>query len=650
MKSIILIPITTIFILTLSAYSTFAAMILVPLEQPSIQDGIDAAVDGDTVLVAPGTYIENIDFAGKLITLQSEAGADVTTIDGDDNGSVVTFSSGETEAAAIDGFTITNGTGTIDGPWSYGGGIYCDSSSPMIMNCTISFNGATCGCGIYCNNASPEIAKCTISSNGAYSSGGGIYCDSSSPRIINCTILENFAKLGPGYGGGGGGIFCRDATATIINCTLSGNSSAYGGGIYCSHSSFTVVTNCILWGNLASTGPEIYVGTPSDPAILSVRDSDVEGGEADTYVATGCLLNWLAGNIESDPLFVGGDDYHLTEGSPCIDAGMDAGVYTDMDGDVRPSGAWFDIGADEFIFGCVITFIRHRLNDNQYLNIYESPNVVGGEINPLLASDTWIGNIGMNNEITHMTGGDIDGDGTDELIFIRHKINDNQYLNIYEGPTVVGGDINPLIASDTWIGNVGTNSEITHMAAGDTDDDGTDELIFIRHMTNDDQYLNIYDAPTVIGSDINPLIASDTWIGKIGTNNEITHMAAGDIDGDGAKELIFIRHRTNGNQYLNIYDAPTAVAGDINPLIASDLWIGNIGSSNEITHMAAGDTDGDGTDELVFIRHRINDNQYLNIYNNPTVVGGDINPLIASDLWIGNIGTSNEITHMTMSR
>ena len=66
--------------------------------------------------------------------------------------------------------------------------------------------------------------------------------------------------------------------------------------------------------------------------------------------------------------------------------------------------------------------------------------------------------------------------------------------------------------------------------------------------------------------------------------------------------------------------------------------------------MAAGDTDGDGTDELVFIRHRTNDNQYLNIYNAPTTLGGDINPLIASDLWIGNIGTNNEITHMDVGR
>ena len=231
-----------------------------------------------------------------------------------------------------------------------------------------------------------------------------------------------------------------------------------------------------------------------------------------------------------------------------------------------------------------LAFIRHRLNDNQYLNIYEVPTVVGGEITPLIASDTWIGNVGMSNEITHMTRGDMDGDGTDELIFIRLKVNNDQYLNIYDAPIVVDGEVTPLIASDIWIGKVGTDNEITHMAAGDSDGDGTDELIFIRHRLNDNQYLHIYDIPTAVGGDINPLLASDLWIGNIGTNNEITRMAAGDSDGDGTDELAFIRHRTNGNQYLNVYDIPAAVGGDINPLLASDTWIGNVGTSNEITH------------------------------------------------------------------
>ena len=86
-----------------------AATIRVPGDQPTIQAGIDAASDGDTVLVAPGTYFENIDFKGKGITVRSSSGPEVTVIDGNQTGQVVRFDSGETIDSIIEGFTITNG-------------------------------------------------------------------------------------------------------------------------------------------------------------------------------------------------------------------------------------------------------------------------------------------------------------------------------------------------------------------------------------------------------------------------------------------------------------------------------------------------------------------------------------------------------------
>ena len=706
-----------LLIFVFSVFPAMGATIRVPADQPTIQDGIDAAVGGDLVLVSAGTYPENIDFTGKAITVQGESGIDVTAIDASQSGSAVTFDSGETATSVIDGFTIRNGSGTTYGFSPVGGGIYCIASTPTIQNCTITGSLLSWGSGggVYCDLSSPTITDCTISNNDAGLEGGGLGFDNSSPTIQDCTITGNIAI----YGGGiqsnassptlencaitgntavsyGGGLTYGSTSSPITNCTITGNSASYGAGIHYTSSTSAEVVNCtingnraetqgggifcewnssveikssILWGDTAPDGSEIGLGWTDNPSTLSVSYCDVQGGEAAAYVEASCTLNWLAGNIDSDPLLIDsgawddngtpedtsddlwvGGDYHLTDISPCIDAGTDAGVYTDMDLDVRPQGDGTDMGADEFLSDLKIVFIRHRINDNQYLNVYRVPTVVGGETVPLLASDLWIGNIGTNNEITHMATGDMDGDGTDEFIVIRHKLNDNQYLNIYSVPTEVGGDINPLLASDTWIGNVGSDNEITHMVAGDTDGDGTDELIFIRHMINTDQYLHIYDIPTVVLGEITPLVASDQWIGKIGMNNEITHMAVGDTDGDSADELIFIRHRTNDNQYLNIYNAPATVGGDINPLLASDIWIGNIGTSNEITHMASGDMDSDGLDELVFIRDRQNNNQYLNVYNAPTTVGGDINPLVASDLWIGSFGTSNEITHMDVIR
>ncbi len=83
-------------------------------------------------------------------------------------------------------------------------------------------------------------------------------------------------------------------------------------------------------------------------SVLTVSYSDIRGGETGVYIEPDCTLNWLEGNIDVNPLFVRPSNYHLRPTSPCIDAGTDAGVYTDLDGQDRPWGAGFDMGADEF--------------------------------------------------------------------------------------------------------------------------------------------------------------------------------------------------------------------------------------------------------------------------------------------------------------
>ena len=409
--------------------------IFVPAVQPTIQAAIESAVDGDWVLVAPGTYVENIDFLQKAIMLKSMEGPDATIIDGSQSGSVVTFSDLWTKEAVLDGFTIRNGSGT-----DYkGGGIYCTSSSPTITNCTISGNtaygyegigGNSCyGGGIYCGGlgSSPTIANCTISGNrvrGFFGAGGGIYCHiSSTPMIFNCTIsANNVSSSFDGFGGGigcaaaiavimncmisnnyaydaGGGIGCQNqALARIANCKISRNSANWsGGGINCDYASSLVITNCIIAKNHAEyggglrslresspiikhstiteniarkSGGGIYCSAYSSPtisnsifwlnsapegqeislssqAILTIKHSDVHGGELDTYIETGSILLWMEGNIDADPLFIGGDEYNLSNGSPCIDGGTDAGIFYDIGGDARPHGAGFDMGADE---------------------------------------------------------------------------------------------------------------------------------------------------------------------------------------------------------------------------------------------------------------------------------------------------------------
>jgi len=235
----------------------------------AIQEGIDAAVDADTVLVLDGTYTgagnRDLDFAGRLITVRSENGPEDCVIDCSWEGVVRGFylHSGETADAVVDGFTITNG----DAGQHSGGGICCRYSSPTIRNCAIVGNRARGGDpdqepgggGIYCVGSSLIITDCIISENTlAYGSpgaggGAGICCVHSDPIIVGCTITGNTASAD----WGGGGVYCRWSRPLIANCTISGNAVPFaqfggGGGISCTHSD-PIIADCTIIGNTVST-------------------------------------------------------------------------------------------------------------------------------------------------------------------------------------------------------------------------------------------------------------------------------------------------------------------------------------------------------------------------------------------------------------
>src|SRR5205823_14473088 len=140
-------------------------------DQPTIQAAINAAVNGDTVLVSPGTYKENIDFAGKAITVKSARGASATIIDGQQLGPVATFQNHETRKAVLSGFTIQNGNGY---PSFTGAGLNISNASPAITN-NVIVNNMSCIYGaIEINgNAGPLIQANLISNN-----PGSLYCPS----------------------------------------------------------------------------------------------------------------------------------------------------------------------------------------------------------------------------------------------------------------------------------------------------------------------------------------------------------------------------------------------------------------------------------------------------------------------------------------
>ncbi|NQT34513.1 right-handed parallel beta-helix repeat-containing protein [bacterium] len=254
---LLMVLITVCF--TVNIVPSFAEVINVPDDFETIQEAIDESEAGDTVLVQPGTYHVNIDFTGKDILLGSlfiitgdEAYIDSTMIDGDGDGSVVLFENGESEDAALIGFTVLNGSGDLwiapDRQYYYvGGGIFCMEASPTITHCIIRDNNIeeerSRGGGIYCHASSAVISNCTIRGNSAIS-GGGIMCDSD-VTIIDCIIIENSAEEG-----GGGGVY-SEYENRIENCTISGNDATYGAGIFCYYGNASI-TNCSIENNTAS--------------------------------------------------------------------------------------------------------------------------------------------------------------------------------------------------------------------------------------------------------------------------------------------------------------------------------------------------------------------------------------------------------------
>ncbi|MEJ2729360.1 MAG: choice-of-anchor Q domain-containing protein [Deltaproteobacteria bacterium] len=312
--------------IALNFTKAFGATINVPtVDYPTIQAGIDAAADGDTVLVADGTYTGDgnidLDFKGKAITVTSENGPENTIIDCENNGRGFNFQSGEGQDSVVSGFTITNGKATD------GGGIYIYDSSPTISKCII----------INCQ---------TKYTSGDYY-GGGIYCRAAYSSNPIAPIIENSVIADNKSGRRGAGIYCYGANAKITNCTIYNNSTdnsfdASGGGIYYRDSS-PIITNSILWSNYPDALGAFFMG-----ASAAVTYSNIEGGQPGE------------GNINEYPglmdPFIG--DYRLQDWSPCIGTATSAGAPAlDIIGNPRPNpaGSNPDMGAYENSLAIPIT-------------------------------------------------------------------------------------------------------------------------------------------------------------------------------------------------------------------------------------------------------------------------------------------------------
>ena len=375
----------------------------------TIQEGIDASSDGHIVIVAQGTYVENTTFNGKniLITSTDPFNPSVvgnTIIDGNQAGSVVTFSGTEDETCVLSGFTIRNGKGDRGGGVT--GGSTNNATRATIKNNVIAGNSAYYGGGLgHCNGI---IRNNTITGNEAQSGGGGLfYCQGVMQNNIITGNSAGWKMSGVAYGGGlaycsgvirdniisanvadtltpgviggdGGGLFactgrilsntvvtnsagrfggglsgCR---GTMLNNLVESNSAVSGGGLFVCDG---LMQNCTIAGNSAQCGGGLvdFYGIMRNSIIWGNRaeqGSQTWSSAGDMYFS--CVQDLSGsgrGNIADDPLFVdeASGDYHLQTSSPCVDGGLSYHWFiwpqTDLDGNCRFAGERVDMGCYE---------------------------------------------------------------------------------------------------------------------------------------------------------------------------------------------------------------------------------------------------------------------------------------------------------------
>jgi len=355
-----------------------SAIIEVPKDFSNIQEAINSSSNGDTIIVAPGTYVENINFKGKAITIKSSGGAMNTVIDANQAGSCVVFYLNEGPDSVLEGFTLTNGTGSHMGVKTHGGGVFClHLCSPTIRKNIICNNTCYSGGGIYYQFAnSPIIEDNLIYGNCTDGEGGGLFgFNCSEMYISNNTIHDNYASSGAGiclYGSSaqlynnnmihniagydGGAIFCSGyCDLVIINNTLWHNiADIYGGGVCVANHSDISIYNTLFWSNFAPIGKEICVGGNHTASKCKIDYCDVMGMLGSVYCDGAASLDWGTSIIDADPLFVNltSQDFHLQYNSPCRDTGINNPPHDvpkfDFEGDPRIASGTIDMGADEF--------------------------------------------------------------------------------------------------------------------------------------------------------------------------------------------------------------------------------------------------------------------------------------------------------------
>ncbi len=372
-------------LILMCAHVCLATTIHVPADQPTIQAGIDAAVNGDTVLVAEGRYYQRVNFMGKRITVGSEFLIDGDTthiantiIDGSstgypdtDTGSVVRFVNGEDTSSVLCGLSIINGRGTVcwGGIVTAGAGILCRGSSALIANCWLSANWAMAGGGIFADGAAGTVVRSSVFKDNLSDFGGAI--QGGPLRLEKCVFAGNRALRG--------GALCI-GTCVIADCEFTSNNSSSGTAIYASGGADTIlIERCVFSYNHATSssgGGTIHTSTRTRCDVRNCTFYSDSGDYATTFLSSGEIEvrhsiiascaggppvvqeysgaaptisifctnifgnqngNWVGliagladsnGNISANPLFcdTASSDFHLQGNSPCAPGNNSCGV------------------------------------------------------------------------------------------------------------------------------------------------------------------------------------------------------------------------------------------------------------------------------------------------------------------------------------
>ena len=267
----------------------------VPAQHPTIQEAIDAAAAGDTVLVAPGRYTpadpEGISFHGKAIAVLGRDGAQTTVVDAGGAGRGFRFDSGEGAGALLSGFTITGG------PADDCGGVLCLGSSPTLRRLWIAGNvvegDSHVGGGLRLESSAPTVDSCRIAGNrtlGDDGHGGGIYARDSCGLFRDCAITGNLATS---PGAHGGGLFLSRSSPTFERCVIDSNQAYSGGGMHLGESS-PRFDDCSIRANTASKAGGVRSRQLSMPrfsrCVIADNEASSFGGGAFNCDAGGELL------------------------------------------------------------------------------------------------------------------------------------------------------------------------------------------------------------------------------------------------------------------------------------------------------------------------------------------------------------------------